>query len=127
LLFLFLVLCIKIFDSLGVALWMLPTEGFYTLPARAEFTNDTWYIYVAVFMVVLAVLLLGPFCAMASIGARLARLFNQLKPLDAYVVNIGGAIVGSFLFSVSSFSRFFAGDFTGAGLRDSLFLLERLW
>lgn len=103
---LFLVLCIKIFDSLGVALWMLPTEGFYTLPARAEFTNDTWYIYVAVFMVVLAVLLLGPFCAMASIGARLARLFNQLKPLDAYVVNIGGAIVGSFLFSVSSFSGF---------------------
>lgn len=101
---LLLVLCIKIFDSIGVALWMLPTEGFYTLPARAEFTNDTWYIYVSVFMVVLAVLLLGPFCAMVSIGSRLAKLFNQLKPLQAYTVDIAGAITGSLIFSLTTFT-----------------------
>lgn len=101
---LMLVISIKVFDSIGVGAWMLPTEGFYTLPSKAEFSDDTWYIYVSVFMVVLALLLAGPFAAMASIGARLAKLFNQLDSLKAYLVNIGGAIAGSLLFTLTSFS-----------------------
>lgn len=100
---LILVICIKVFDNFGVGVWMLPTEGFYTLPSKASFSDDTWYTYVFAFMLVLALLLFGPFCAMASIGSRLGKLFNQLTPLRAYLVNIGGAIAGSLLFSVTSF------------------------
>ncbi|MDZ4834902.1 MAG: hypothetical protein SGJ27_14080 [Candidatus Melainabacteria bacterium] len=101
---LLLVGCIKVFDYFRLALWMLPTEGLYSLPAKAGFANDMWYYYVFIFMLFLALLLLGPFCAMATIGARLATLFNHLKPLPAYIVNIGGAIAGSLLFSVASFT-----------------------
>lgn len=101
---LLLVVCIKAFDYFGLVLWMLPTEGSYSLPSKSGFTNEMWYAYVFMFMLFLLLLLIGPFGAMASIGARLAHLFNQLKPLQAYIVNIGGAIAGSLLFSVASFT-----------------------
>lgn len=54
-------------------------------------------------MLSLLLLLAGPFAIMVSLGSRIGVLFNSLKPLTAYCIDIGGAIVGSTLFAVLSF------------------------
>ncbi|HEY9785459.1 MAG TPA: hypothetical protein V6D17_08665 [Candidatus Obscuribacterales bacterium] len=65
--------------------------------------TDILPIYTAVFMPLLLVLLSGPFLLMASLGARLGALFNAIKPLTAYSINVAGAIAGSITFSVVCF------------------------
>lgn len=87
-----------------LGLWILPAEGMVSFPGKMSFSDEQWFSYVLVFMLMLVFLLAAPFGAMVCLGARLGHLFNELKPLHAYVINISGAIVGSVLFSVASFS-----------------------
>lgn len=81
------------FPSTRVFSWWTPDR---TDPAMLA-------VYVLVFMLFLPLLLSAPFALCMCIGSRLGVLFNQMKPLPAYCVNIGGAIVGSVLFSLASY------------------------
>jgi SAM-dependent methyltransferase len=65
---------------------------------------DLWGI-VAAFMLILLLLLAGPFSLCLCLGNRIGQLFGGLKPLSAYTVNVTGAIAGSVLFGVASFLR----------------------
>src|SRR5437870_1328186 len=53
-------------------------------------------------------IMLGLFALSASIfiglGQRMGRCFEQLKPLEAYSINILGSLIGSVLFSLLSFA-----------------------
>jgi hypothetical protein len=73
--------------------------------AWTQFTGSSVpeIVFLLGFMLAMILLLAGPFAACVCIGSRLATLFNQLKPLTAYSVNIAGAITGSVLFSAASF------------------------
>jgi hypothetical protein len=51
-------------------------------------------------------LLMGPFAVMFTVGTLIGYFFNRLKPLKAYCVDIGGAIVGSIIFALLSFLSF---------------------
>jgi hypothetical protein len=52
-------------------------------------------------------IMLGLFALSTSIfvglGQRMGKLFEQLKPLEAYSINIAGSLIGSILFSLLSF------------------------
>ncbi len=63
-----------------------------------------FFLYQSLFMVFLLVLLAGPFFACVSLGARIGVLFNELPPLKAYCINIGGAVLGSILFLISCYA-----------------------
>lgn len=60
--------------------------------------------YMAKFMVIIILLLSGPFAIMVAIGSRLGVLFNESKALVAYCINVGGSIAGSVIFSLLCFS-----------------------
>ncbi|MBX9952667.1 MAG: hypothetical protein K2Y39_26065 [Candidatus Obscuribacterales bacterium] len=60
-------------------------------------------VYTMCFLPILILLLSGPFAAMATLGARIGKLFNELTPLKAYAVDIAGAITGSVVFTFLSF------------------------
>lgn len=51
----------------------------------------------------IVLLLAGPFAVMACLGSRIGVLFNSLKPLNAYCIDIAGAITGSISFALLSF------------------------
>lgn len=79
------------FPAIGVYQWSDPSSGALM-----------WFL--AFRMILLIVLLLsGPFAVMVCLGSRIGVLFNQQKPLDAYCIDIAGAIVGSLCFALSSF------------------------
>lgn len=69
-----------------------------------HFIDPALLISIGLFTGLLFCTLLGPFVVMAAIGSRLGVLFNELKPLHAYTVNLLGAIIGSVLFSVLTFA-----------------------
>lgn len=92
---------IQITQVSGFWHWVFPSFGIY-VSQREQMPADWGYI--ATFILFLISLLAGPFMALACLGSRLALLFNQLKPLEAYCVNIGGSIAGSLLFAVLSFA-----------------------
>lgn len=101
---LFFVINLKISDYFHLGYLVLPSEGILSFPNKYYFSSDVWMAYVAMFMVMMIFMLMGPFGGMICLGSRLGVLFNQLPPLRAYIVNIGGSIAGSLLFSISSFA-----------------------
>src|SRR5262249_33478058 len=100
-----LVVFIKLVDYFKICYWFFPSVSIFSWGNVDLLGQHLWY-YVLAFVLVLIVLLMGPFAVMAGMGARLGVLFNQFKPLEAYCVNIGGSIAGSILFSIASFSGF---------------------
>lgn len=64
------------------------------------------WVYVVLFVLILIILLSGPFAAMACIGSRLGQLFAKIPALNAYATDISGAVFGSVLFSTCSFLGF---------------------
>lgn len=64
------------------------------------------WVYVLLFILILIILLSGPFAAMACIGSRLGQLFAKIPALNAYATDICGAVCGSIIFSVCSFLGF---------------------
>jgi SAM-dependent methyltransferase len=99
-----LVFCLlmKYFDYLGISELAFPSTSVFYWHEMLSAGPRLWGT-VAVFMIVLIVLLAGPFSVMACIGARIGALFDEQKPLVGYCINIGGAIVGSLLFTLASF------------------------
>ncbi len=86
-----------IFPSLNVFQWLSPD---------ALLSGQMMWIYLLLFVLILIILLSGPFAAMACIGSRLGQLFAKIPPLNAYATDISGALCGSILFSICSFLGF---------------------
>lgn len=63
------------------------------------------YPYLLIFMPLLVLLLSGPLLIALAIGSAIAPVFNSLKTLTAYSVNLGGALAGSILFAALSFAE----------------------
>ncbi len=92
------------FRAEPISRYIFPSTTVYQW-GNFEKLDATTSIYVAAFMLILFLLLMGPFSICLCIGNRIGRLFNSLKPLPAYSVNVTGAIAGSILFGVGSFLR----------------------
>jgi Spermine/spermidine synthase domain len=87
----------------GIGSISFPSLGLYQWTA---FEAIKWgFIAQIVLYMTLAMLLLlaGPFAFMFSLGTRIGKLFNAQKPLTAYCFDIGGALLGSVIFALSSF------------------------
>lgn len=92
----------RLADIQGVSLMPFPSMSVFYWHDLVTSTTQLWFT-VGVFMLVLLYLLLGPFYLMVCLGTRLGRLFNEQKPLEAYCLNIAGAVVGSVIFTLMSF------------------------
>lgn len=93
---------VKIIDFSHLSLCPFPSLSIYDWQAVVDSTSNIWHV-LGVFLIALPFLVLAPFAVMLCIGARLGTLFNEFKPLNAYCINIAGALVGSLVFSLSSF------------------------
>ena len=92
----------KLAEKVGLSDMAFPSLTIFYWNTPASSSMELW-IKVSVFMVSLIYLLLGPFGLMVCIGSRLGVLFNKFAPLPAYCVNIGGAIIGSVLFTLLAY------------------------
>jgi SAM-dependent methyltransferase len=98
------VLIIRLAEFLfGFNEWVFPSFSVFQWGQLDVFGQNLW-LYILLFIILLILLLLGPFAVMVCLGSRLGALFRQFKPLTAYAINIVGSIAGSILFSVLSFS-----------------------
>jgi len=102
--FLLLVAVMKICDWLGLGYLPFPSKSVFSWLSFDMLQGTTFLLYVTFFLIMLSLLLLGPLSVCVSIGSRLGALFNQLKPLHAYCINIAGALLGSLCFTVISCS-----------------------
>ena len=93
----------RVADWVGFSTIIFPSIGYFQWQQLENLSTSLGLLHIAIVMVMLIVLLAGPFAVMVAIGSRLGLLFNELKPLDAYCVNIGGAILGTLLFTACSF------------------------
>lgn len=102
--FLYLVAVIKVPDlmDLGQTLFF-PSAAVNVHWIGAEVLGPNFWPYMLSFMLIIVLLLSGPFLLMVTIGARLGSLFEKMPPLIAYSINVGAAIVGSISFSALSF------------------------
>ncbi len=94
-------LTLKLADFFGFSIWGFPSLNIFqwnNLCGLLQFNTA----YLIAFTLVTILLLSLPFSICACIGARLAILFADLKPLSAYSINISGAIAGSVLFTLLS-------------------------
>jgi len=102
LLMLLMVVPIRVSDFFGLTTFPYPTTSIYQWGEITRFDLAMW-VYIFAYMGWFALVLAAPFALMIAIGSRLGVLFNQHKPLTAYCINIGGAILGSIIFVVLSF------------------------
>ncbi|MEZ4486600.1 MAG: methyltransferase domain-containing protein [Cyanobacteriota/Melainabacteria group bacterium] len=106
---LLLVIALATSDWTGLAYIMAPSastaisstwwDGYH--PPENAISDTNTYIIVSLisfFLLIITVAL-----TFAGIGERLGRLFNELKPLEAYAINLVGSAIGIFLFSILSF------------------------
>lgn len=97
------VFVIKLFELAGISYISFPSLSISQFQDLALHSMQPEHpAILALIMVCLVLLLVGPFALCACIGSRLGRLFSELPPLTAYSINISGAILGSILFSLLS-------------------------
>lgn len=65
-------------------------------------TDPAFCGYLVSFIIGVLVILAGPFFSCMAIGARLGIIFNKLRPVTAYGVNLFGALLGSIALGVVS-------------------------
>ncbi len=91
-------------EWLGLAFIGFPSASVFVFQNMSIAGLGDWG-NVAFFMLLLVLILSGPFGLCACIGSRIGALFDELKPLPAYAFNLGGAFIGSIVFTVLSFLR----------------------
>lgn len=104
-----LVVALATSDWTGLAYIMAPSastsisttwwDGYHPPESAIKDTNT----YIVVSLLSFFLLIVTVALTFAGIGERLGRLFNELKPLEAYAVNLVGSAIGIFLFSILSF------------------------
>lgn len=83
-----------------------PTASYNWITVQPELSTSNlsgWLLSFAFFSGLFVAALAGPFLSCLAIGARLGALFRQLPPLQAYSVNVAGALVGILGFSLLCF------------------------
>lgn len=91
---------LKMADILGWCQYGFPTATNF----QWTFDNNMDSLsYVLRFSLGLLILCAGPFAACLAIGSRLGVLFNVMRPLYAYSINLGGAFFGSIIFTALVF------------------------
>lgn len=85
----------------GLGAVPFPAIGLYQWSDTASGALIWFQVFRMILLIVL--LLAGPFAVMVCIGAKIGALFNKQKPLAAYCIDIGGAIAGSLAFALASF------------------------
>jgi len=101
---LLMAICMRAADLTAIATTPFPSLSVYVWQDVFENTAEIW-ARCATLTGSVVLLIMPPFLAMLCIGSRLGQLFTQAKPLNAYCINIGGAILGSVLFTVASFCQ----------------------
>lgn len=91
--------------SAGINLQAFPAAGLYQWEDITG--NNLNHLVQTVLMLTAAVVavLAGPFAVMFCLGNRIGSIFNQFRPLNAYCIDISGAIFGSICFGLMSFLR----------------------
>ncbi len=97
-------IAMRVADVTHIGETPFPSLSVYAWQDIFENTSEIWSRFATLSTFVIA-MIIPPILAMLCIGSRLGQLFMQAKPLNAYVVNIGGAILGSILFTLASFAR----------------------
>jgi Spermine/spermidine synthase domain len=97
------VIIVKFMTEIGFGNMSFPAAGLYQWINYSALFGAQLGLHVFGMMMALALLLAGPFGVMICIGARIGALFNAQKPLNAYCLDIGGAITGSIIFALLSF------------------------
>ncbi|MBS1954649.1 MAG: methyltransferase domain-containing protein [Cyanobacteria bacterium SZAS-4] len=93
--------------AVGFNTFMFPSVSVYQwFKTDTLLHGQVMWVYVSLFILVLIVVLSGPFAAMACLGSRLGQLFAKIPALNAYATDIAGAVFGSILFSILSFLGF---------------------
>jgi hypothetical protein len=96
----FFAAALKLADIMGWVHYGFPTATNF----QWSFDNNMDSLsYVLRFSAGLIILLAGPFAACLAIGSRLGVLFNEMRPLHAYSINLAGAFFGSILFTALVF------------------------
>jgi len=95
---------ILMFRGQAIAKYIFPSTMIYQW-ADFETLNAVNWLFVGTFMLLLLLILAGPFSICVCLGNRLGQLFSASRPLPAYSVNVMGSIVGSIFFGVGSFLR----------------------
>lgn len=97
---------IRIIGDSPLSLVPFPSNRVYTW-TNVELTNNlmdpSFAGYLVLFIIGVLVILAGPFFGCMAIGARLGILFNQLRPVTAYSVNLFGALLGTIALGALSF------------------------
>lgn len=94
----------KLSGSLSLGLLPFPTVSIYYWDQLLSSTfSPGTVLYLGMFMLLLILVLVGPFALCACIGSRLGVLFNQLPALNGYCINIAGALAGSLLYAGLSY------------------------
>lgn len=83
----------------GLRFAMFPSVGIYSWQDMSEINLPNIFLCTVCVLFMLA----GPFAAMTCIGAKLGELFNKFRPLNAYSIDVAGAIAGSIVFALVSF------------------------
>jgi hypothetical protein len=96
-------LLILIMASCGIREQAFPSAGLYQWTQMGQNAFQLWAL-VLIMMLSLLLVLSGPFSFMLCLGSRIGVLFNKHKPLDAYCIDIGGAICGGVVFALTSFA-----------------------
>lgn len=99
-----LIVTLKLADFTGVCLWGFPTLSNFQWINLVGITPNL--AYMVVFMLMIILLLAAPFGVFVAIGCRLGLLFDRLPSLQAYSLNLAGAIAGSAVFPILSFLGF---------------------
>jgi len=93
----------KIFSETALGILPFQSERNFDWFQVAEIGIPYWLYFIA-YLASLLLLLAGPFLVSACIGARLGALFNEIGSLQAYSINLAGALVGTLAFALASFS-----------------------
>ncbi len=97
------VVAIRIFSLTGFSALYLPSVNLYQWTDLASSFGKDFLSYELIFMVFITALFVGPFFSCMSIGVKLGELFEEIQPLKAYALNLGGALAGSLAFTLASF------------------------
>ncbi len=100
---LYTALVTKVCDFVGLGFLIFPSVSMFQWNTLENMTSSLGLQHVVLTMLLMILLLAGPFALMLCIGARLGVLFNSLMPLHAYCVNVFGALCGTLLFTLLSF------------------------
>lgn len=98
------VIVTKVLAVWGFSELYFPSANLYQWTDLMGTMGSEFATYQLFYMVFLAILLAPTFYVCMALGAGIGILFNEVPPLKAYCINIGGALAGSIIFTACAFA-----------------------